>query len=189
MINLLHEQIKLLLEYCKMNPMDNSILNKLDDRVIKYITTFSSILVSNQRPYLEFKYKKNTYIFRFKDTDTANYIMNIKCISYLSSIDANYNFDYDSVETGTIVCGHELKAIFCSSPINSSFHIEIFEAKSHMDLISIDDGYTLIHKNIQKFINTNIKFAEYNEWIVCETIPQELCELVNTNKVLLSLAS
>ena len=172
--------------YCKEHSIDTYIINRRSDNMFEDIARID-IIYSDNCVYLDVISHYNSYIFRFKDDESVKQFANKNKIHLKYD---KYSFDYNEPET--IINGHRLKS-FLYTLNNGHIYIDTFDEESHLDVISVDMAYVLIHKNIDTIIDKSSDVIPSVDcvtagWYVANKVPPVLNALVNTHKVLLSLA-
>ena len=182
------------IKYCQEHSLDEYVLDAYGEDVFINNISDMDIFVSNNYVHCSYLYNIKTYVFRFKDVDALlifdKFFRAIDREALYFSIEDiinDFKLDYEENETTTIINGHSLKSCVISSNYEPP-RIYTFDDDTNFKLMDVSlEKYFVIHSNIQTVVGKLSRFNGLKGWITAKEVPAELKDLVNLQKVILTM--
>ena len=169
--------IRSFIKCCKKFPINMKVLNSLPTNIFYSISENSCILYSDNTPYLDY----DSHLFRIANQETY-----YKLCIYKKKY-PNLSFDY-SDEIEYTINGKQFKVVL-DTEIGSECSISVFEEKTKMNIIHIEEDKILVNVDISKIIKGYkvhpILFSQ--KWVETTDFPDGFKGIIESSQVLLQL--
>ena len=171
--------IRSFIKCCKKFPINMKLLNSLPDDIFYSTSENSCIVYSDNTPYFYYDSEHHSYLFRIANQETYD-----KLCTYKRKY-PNLSFDY-SDEIEYTINGKQFKAVL-DTEIGSKYSISVFEEKTKMNIIHIEEDKILVNVDISKIIKGYkvhpILFSQ--KWVETTDFPDGFKGIIESSQVLL----
>ena len=182
------------IKYCQKHSIDKYIIDKYKYDANVLPNPNMNVFVSNNYVYCSYTYDERIYIFKFKDVEALLAFDNFAhemdyeylWLGSIYTIEHDYKFDYENNETTTIINGHCLKS-YIKDALLYRYSIDTIDNDTCLILMNESIKSVVINSNMQTVLGKLSKFNNSDIWVSFKTIPEELKNLVNLQKVMLTM--